>query len=67
MFMFRCRRKDSGRYILNMLKYQLIVCFGSPYRNEIQKSKMEEMKACRRMATDIFLYAANVSKVVEGG
>ena len=96
--MFWCTRKNSGRYIWTCWSI-LIVCFGSPYKSEIQKSNLEVMKACtsisavwrlpacrrllfpfsacnkgnrRRlhagnMATDIFLHAANVSKVAEGG
>ena len=39
-----------------------------PLNIEVQSGSNESMhKYFRRMATDIFLYAANVSKVVEGG
>ena len=68
--MFGCRRKDSGRYILNMLRYldSLFRLSIQKWNTEVQSGSNESMhKYIRRMATDIFLDAANISKVVEGG
>ena len=51
MFTFSCKRNDSGRYVLNMLKSLIIkVCLGSPYSNELQKSNLEVIKACTRIS-----------------
>ena len=66
--MFRCKGKDSSRYILNMLK-SLDSLFRQSipkWITEVQSGSNESMhKYVRRMATDIFPYAANASRVVE--
>ena len=69
MFMFRCRRKDSGRYIWTCWSILIIVSVvHTKVKYRVQSESYESMhKYFRRMATDIFLHAANVSKVVDGG
>ena len=71
--MFRCRWKDSGRCILNMLKYVSwwsVSVIHTEVKYIVKKSNLEVMKACTSIstvsqATDKFLYVGNVSKVVK--
>ena len=69
MFMFVCKRNHSGSCILNMLK-----ALGSLFRQSIQKKWITEVQSGSNesvqkyfccIATDIFPYTANISKVEE--